>query len=92
MTEFDNRTDWTAVVAALVIWTAQFMAKWAASVIFPDAAPGRIIGLLLSLAGLAALAWLWRARRVRSLWTTAGLAIAIAALATLFDTLPALFG
>ncbi len=92
MSEFDNRTDWIAVVAALTIWTAQFMAKWAASVIFPDAAPGRIIGLLLSLAGLAALAWLWRARRVRSLWTTAGLAIAIAALATLFDTLPALFG
>jgi len=92
MSEFDNRTDWIAVVTALTIWTGQFMAKWAASVIFPDAAPSRVIGLLFSLAGLAALAWLWRARRVRSLWTTAGLAIAIAALATLFDTLPALFG
>lgn len=92
MSRFDNRIDWFAAVAALAIWTAQFMAKWAASVIFPDAPPGRIIGLLLSLAGLAALVWLWRRRRVRSLWTTAGLAIAIAALATVFDTLPALFG
>lgn len=92
MTDFDNRTDWPAAVAALTIWTVQLMAKWAASVIFPDAPPGRIIGVLVSLAGLAALVWLWRARRVRSLWTTAGLAIAIAALATFYDTLPPLLG
>lgn len=92
MTDFDNRTDWPTVVAALKIWTLQFMGKWAASVIFPGATPGRVIGVLLSLAGFAALVWLWRVRRVRTLWTPAGLAIGIAAFATLFDTLPPLFG
>jgi len=92
MTRCSNRTDWIAVVAAFAIWTAQFMAKWAASVIFPDAAPGRILGIVLSLGGLAALAWLWRARRVETVRSVAGLAIGIAGLATVFDTLPVLIG
>lgn len=92
MTAFSNRTDWGAVVIALAIWTVQFMAKWGASIVFPGAAAGRIIGALLSLAGLAALVWLWRARRVRSPSSVAGLGIAIAALATIYDTLPALIG
>lgn len=92
MNGFANRTDWRTATIALAIWTVQFMAKWGASVAFPDAAPGRVIGILLSAAGLAALAWLWRARQVRSPWSTAGLAVMIAALATIFDTLPAILG
>ncbi|MDZ4307120.1 hypothetical protein [Allopontixanthobacter sp.] len=87
-----NQTDWLTPLLALALWAAHFMILWAASSIFPGQPHARWIALAVTLGALAALIWLWRASKVRSVFSAAGLGIAVAAAAILFDALPALIG
>ncbi|WP_338445114.1 hypothetical protein V5F89_07910 [Pelagerythrobacter marensis] len=87
---FDNRLDWIALGGAFTVWTAHFMAAWSIGSILPGRPIVLWLTLAITIAALAALAGLWRWRRVRSPVSVAGLAIALAALGVLYDFLPAL--
>lgn len=87
---FENELDWMALVGALAIWSAHFMVAWAISSVFPGERIVLWLTLALTGAALAALAWLWRRRKVVTAGSVAGLAIVLAALAVLYDFLPAL--
>lgn len=90
--DFRNRLDWRTLALAFTIWTAHFMAVWSVSIIFPAQAIARWIAVALTLAAFAALFAVWKRARdaQHSRWTD--LAVAIAAGAVAFDTLPALIG
>ena len=87
---FENELDWIALAGALAIWTAHFMLAWAIGSIFPGERIVLWLTLALTVAALAALAWLWRRRRVAGIGSAAGLAIGLAGVAVLYDFLPAL--
>jgi len=87
-----NKTDWLTPFLALILWTAHFMILWGASIIFPGHALARWIALAVTLAALGALVWLWRASKVRSVFSVPGLGIAVAGAGVVFDALPALIG
>ncbi|MGB3378050.1 hypothetical protein [Allopontixanthobacter sediminis] len=90
--DYRNSTDLLTPTLALAIWAAHFSLVWAASSIFPDMPAARWIAVLLTIAALAGLVWLWRRSGVRSPTSIPGLGIAIAAAGIAFDLLPALFG
>lgn len=87
-----NEIDWLTPSLALILWAGHFMILWFASIIFPDQPPARWIALAVTLAALAALVWLWRAGKVRTVYTVPGLGIAIAGAGIVFDAMPALIG
>jgi len=89
---FINRIDWFTAIAALAVWFAHFMAVWCASVIWPDQAAGRIVGVALTIAAFGALYWLRRRAGKPPLHNVAGLGLAIAAVAIAFSCVPALIG
>lgn len=86
----DQNQTWRTVLLAFAIWAAHFLVVYAASLIFPGQIAALWIALATSIAALAALAWLWW--RARALTTLDMLAIGLAALFVVYDTLPALFG
>lgn len=87
---FDNQLDWFALIGAFAIWSAHFMLAWTISSVFPGQDIVLWLTLALTVVALGGLAWLWRAREVAGIRSVAGLAIALAAVATLYDFLPAL--
>lgn len=87
---FDNELDWVALGGAFAIWTAHFMIAWAISSVFPGEGIVLWLTLALTVAALAALALLWRRRKVATVRSVAGLAIGIAAVGVIYDFLPAL--
>jgi hypothetical protein len=90
--DFSNRVDWLAPTLALIAWAAHFTLLWSASSIFPEQPLARWIAVALTMVALAALAWIWRRRAVRTVQSIPGLGIAIAAVAITFSALPALIG
>lgn len=87
---FENELDWIALTGAFAIWSAHFMLAWAISSIFPDRPIVLWLTLALTIAACAALAALWRSRRVATVVSPAGLSISIAGLGVLYGFLPAL--
>jgi len=88
--DFLNELDWFTITAAFTIWSVHFMLGWTVSVVFPGQSIVLWLGVAATIAALALLAWLWRARRVSSLRSVPGLAIGFATLGTIFDSMPAL--
>ena len=87
---FENQLDWIALGGAFAVWGAHFALAWAIGSIFPGERIVLWLTLALTAAALAALAWLWRRRRVAGVGSVAGLSIAVAGGAVLYDFLPAL--
>jgi hypothetical protein len=87
----DQNRTWLTVLLAFVIWSAHFIAVYAAGLIFPGEMVVLWIALAACVAALAALVWLWvRPAGVR---TPLGmLAIVLSGLFVVYDTLPALLG
>ena len=90
--DFHNRHDWLAPTLALALWFAHFSVLWAASIIFPGAPAARWIALVATIGALVALGALWQWRRVRSIYSVAGLGIALGVGGVVFDAMPALIG
>lgn len=89
---FSEPVDWTAVSFAFAIWAAHFSVLWGASVALPGDPEARWIALVATIAGIGALAWLWRARDDRGPQAMPRLSYALAGIAILFGALPALIG
>lgn len=87
---FENDLDWRALGGAFLVWFVHFMVAWSISSIFPGQTIVLWLTLVLTLAAFAALAALWRWRKVSSVRSFAGLAIALAAVGVAYDFLPAL--
>ncbi|BBC71654.1 hypothetical protein MKP08_14090 [Erythrobacter sp. LQ02-29] len=88
--DFHNDHDWWTATAALAVWAAHFGLAWSVSSVLPGDPVVLWITLALTLAAFAALAALWRWKRIRSIVSVAGLGIALAGVAVLWDFLPVL--
>ena len=86
---FVNRHDWLTLVAAMVLWSVHFALLWIASVTFPAHPAARWIAWAVTALTFAALWWLYRRAGRPSIFTVPGLGIALAAVGTAFDVLPA---
>lgn len=89
---FSEPLDWKAITLAFVVWTAHFSVLWGASSALPGEPSARWIALAATIAGLAALAWLWRSRSRNGPQAIPRLAHGLSGLAMLFGALPALLG
>lgn len=89
---FTNRHDWWTLAAAFVVWSAHFTALWGASSIFPAQTAARSIALVVTLAAIGALGWLWFRARKPPVQSVPGLGLAIATTATFFSAVPPLIG
>ena len=87
---FENDLDWVTLGGAFAIWTAHFMLAWTISSTFPGKSIVLWLTLALTLAALAALAWLWRSREIERLRSFGGLSVGLATVGVLYDFLPAL--
>lgn len=85
----DQNRTWNTVLLAFAIWAAHFVAAYGAALIFPGQAIVLWIALAAFVGALVALVWLWLRRTRTPLGT---LAVALAGLFVVFDTLPALLG
>jgi hypothetical protein len=83
----DQDCTWSTVLLAFVIWSVHFLVAYGAALIFPGQAIVLWIALAAFVGALVALAWLWRKRTRTPLGT---LAVGLAGLFVVFDTLPAL--
>jgi len=89
--ELNLHSNWKIMVLAFLVWAAHFMIAYGAELIMPGNPAVRWIALGAALAACALLAQGWR--RVGSDGSpVVRLALAIAALAIAFQTLPALIG
>lgn len=84
----DQDRTWNTVLLAFVIWSVHFLVAYGAALIFPGERIVLWIALAAFLGALAALVWLWRRRTRTPLGT---LAVGLAGLFVVYDTLPALF-
>lgn len=91
-TDYSEPVDWKAVTLAFVVWAAHFSILWGANSIFPDAPISRWIALAVTLAALAALAWIVIMGVRGGPRTVPRLAGMVAGLSVLFGALPALIG
>lgn len=89
---FSEPVDWMAVTLAFAIWAAHFSFLWGASIALPGDPEARWIALAATVAGVGALAWLWRTRAQRGPQAIPRLSYALAGIAMMFGALPALFG
>lgn len=87
---FSNRHDWWTLTAAMAVWAAHFTFLWAASIIFPGQPAARWLALAFTIPAFAALIWLYLRAGRPSIFSTAGLGLAIATAGTLFDAVPPL--
>jgi hypothetical protein len=83
----DQDRTWSTVLLAFVIWSVHFLVAYGAALVFPGQAVVLWVALAAFVGALAALAWLWR-RRTRT--PLGSLAIGLAGLFVVFDTLPAM--
>jgi hypothetical protein len=83
----DQDRTWGTVLLAFAIWSAHFLVAYGAALIFPGQPIVLWIALVAFVGALAALALLWRRRTRTPLGT---LALGLAGLFVVFDTLPAL--
>jgi sensor c-di-GMP phosphodiesterase-like protein len=83
----DQDRTWSTVLLAFAIWAVHFFVAYGAALIFPRETIVLWIALAAFVGALAALAWLWL-RRMRT--PLGRLAIALAGLFVVYDTLPAL--
>ncbi|MXP41397.1 hypothetical protein GRI75_07045 [Altererythrobacter soli] len=85
----DQDRTWNTVLLAFAIWSAHFLVAYGGALIFPGQAMVLWIALAAFVGALVALMWLWLRRTRTPLGT---LAVALAGLFVVFDTLPALLG
>lgn len=84
--------DWAGAAWALVVWAAHFSALWGASSVWPGQPAARWAALAVTAVALGALAWLWRARRIRTPRSIAGLAVAFSGISIVLGAVPAAVG
>lgn len=89
--ELNLSVNWRTLTFAFVLWAAHFVISYGAELILPNDPAVRWIALVAALAAMAAIVQCW-IRLGRDGSRVVKLALAIAALAIGYQTLPALIG